>query len=287
MDSIKNVLFPTDFSQNAEKALPYAIDIVKKAQGKLFLLYVDEDPVIINADPYGIRDRNAYTPNVLSHDEVLKKFRDIATFYKLPQEQYCCNIKKGDVKGEILRMAELNDIHLIVMGSKGEKAAKALLMESITKDIRQKAICPLLAIPEGAGFSVISKILYASSLTDDESLIINFLINLARLYEANLTIVHVDQDKYAKKWSVNTLKSIVKKTGYPKLKVKEVIDKNPIDGINETVQELKPDILAMTTSTISTLDHFLHKSITKQMWLQTHIPMLTFIRKKYETIFLG
>jgi len=40
MGVLKNILFPTDFSGNAANALPYAVDLVKKSNGKLSLLNV-------------------------------------------------------------------------------------------------------------------------------------------------------------------------------------------------------------------------------------------------------
>ncbi|MBK6537402.1 MAG: universal stress protein [Ignavibacteria bacterium] len=36
---MKNILFPTDFSQNAENALNYAIEIARKVRGNLILFH--------------------------------------------------------------------------------------------------------------------------------------------------------------------------------------------------------------------------------------------------------
>ena len=42
---IKNILFPTDFSEGSSQALPYAVDLTKRYGAKLYLLHVIYDVV--------------------------------------------------------------------------------------------------------------------------------------------------------------------------------------------------------------------------------------------------
>ncbi len=44
MVTYKNILFSTDFSENAQAALPFAIDLANKYGATLHLLHVYQDP---------------------------------------------------------------------------------------------------------------------------------------------------------------------------------------------------------------------------------------------------
>ena len=85
------------------------------------------------------------------------------------------------------------------MGTKGESADRGLFMGSITKAIIQHSPCPVLAIPEEASFRPVHKIVYATDLRQDETKVINYLVDFAKMYDATLVILHVDHEKKLKR----------------------------------------------------------------------------------------
>lgn len=46
MASIRNILVPTDFSSNADRALEFAVKLATDLHASMHLLYVDDDPML-------------------------------------------------------------------------------------------------------------------------------------------------------------------------------------------------------------------------------------------------
>jgi nucleotide-binding universal stress UspA family protein len=53
---------------------------------------------------------------------------------------------KGDPATEILKLAEVEDIALIVMGTHGRTGLSRLLMGSVAEDVVRRATCPAMMI---------------------------------------------------------------------------------------------------------------------------------------------
>lgn len=280
MDNLKNILLPTDFSENAKNAIPYAIDLIKKNNAKLSLLHVYNIPLMAPTDIFTTSD-NIMTYSITEDVRKLSsdKLKKIINNNQLSGIKHRCFIREGDVQNKIIKIIKKEAIDVIVMGTKGESTKRDLFMGSITKAIIQHATCPILVIPEKATFNTISKIVYATDLQQDESNMINYLVEFAKMYNANLVILHIDHDENIKKWSIDLLKDIINKSNYPKIDYKEIVLNDVVEGINNYVAEFKPDILSMTTNITTLFDKIFHKSLTKELLLHTHIPLLTFNRK--------
>ncbi len=297
MKITNNILFATDFSKNSENALPFAIDLVRKKKGKLYLLHTNELQIITPEDVLKI-NTGLDTIDTVIRDIRLSGENDLKQLikdFKISKIEHKALFRDGDVKNEILDEIKKNDIELIVMGTKGATAENGLLMSSITKSVIQNASCPVFAIPETAKFKNISKIVYLSNLNYDETNIINYLVDFAKLYNAEVVILHIDSNDDAitfistevnilEIWSVDLLKDIIKKVDYPKISIKEMITEDTIEGINEYIKENKTDVIAMTTYTTSLINKLFHKSLTKQVLLHTQIPLLAFNGNKYSEL---
>ncbi len=287
MNDIQNILFPTDFSNNAQNALPYAVDLVKKKQGKLSLLNVYDIPLMAPADAFGMSEDTMANVSQDMRATAQDKLKQIIEDNNLTDLRHRCFVREGVVEDEILQVIQKNDIHLVVMGTKGEASEQGLFMGSITKGVMQHAGCPVLAIPESAEYRQISTIVFATDLQHDESHMVNYMVGFARHYDAEIIVLHIDHDNNYKEWSIELLKNIIDKTDYPKITFKELVNKDTGEGINDYIAAQNPDLLSITTYTTTLFDKIFHKSLTKQMLLQSKIPLLIFNRKKYDTVFLG
>ncbi len=288
MDAVKNILFPTDFSLNAQKALPYAVDMIKRTKGMLYLLHVYDMPLTGSAD-------YAQTPAKGTASDIAEDIRQIALdkmerslkAYELPLFQYQRLVSEGGTMEEILKAVEREDIDLIVMGTRGAKAKRDVFMGSTAKNVIQLAVCPVVAIPEAADFKPISKIVYATNLENDESHLLRYVLEIARLYRATVAVLHINQEDRSPGNDMTGLKDIARNVNYPEVTFTAINETDIVAGINKYVAEEKADVLAMTSYTTTFFDRIVRKSYTEQMLFQTHIPLLAFVRKKYDTIFLG
>ncbi|MBZ0155784.1 MAG: universal stress protein [Alphaproteobacteria bacterium] len=142
--TIKKILFPTDFSEGALNALPYAVDMAKNYGAKLFLLHVVYD--IANAS-------GLYVPHV-SIDEMYKELeagarRELEKF-GLEERRDIGAVEYGILRGvpyeEILRYAGEREIDLIVIGTHGRKGLDRFLFGSTAEKVVRYARCPVLTV---------------------------------------------------------------------------------------------------------------------------------------------
>jgi nucleotide-binding universal stress UspA family protein len=143
---IKRILFPTDFSEGALNALPYAIDLAKSYGAKLHLLHVVYDIATASG---------LYVPHI-SVDEL---YKELDTSAQKELEKFGATAKK-DIKDveytvirgvpyeEILKFAQEKNIDLIIIGTHGRKGLDRVLFGSTAERIVRNALCPVLTVRE-------------------------------------------------------------------------------------------------------------------------------------------
>jgi len=276
MSKIKSILIPSDFSTCSNNALPYAFDLAKKSDASYCLLNVYTTPL-----------GRLYKSNDKLKLNTLSELKQLSKRANISADKVRLEAVEGNVKKEIAIAATELNASLIVIGTRGKTNDRDIFLGSIAKSLVQNAECPVLSIPDEADFKGISKILYATELKYDETEIVNYIIELAKLYDATVVISHVDQSKETKEWSLDMLKDIVDSTSYSKIEYDEIVNSNIEEGINQTIEKHKPDMLAMTTCTGSLIDSIFHFSLTNRMLMHTNTPLLSFKRTINSTIFLS
>jgi nucleotide-binding universal stress UspA family protein len=141
---IKNILFPTDFSEGSAQALQYAVDMSKRYGAKLYVVHVIYD--IAKATGW-------YVPHV-SMDEM---YKDIQEGAKKELERFGVeelagvkNVERRVITGvpheEIINFVGANKIDLVVMGTHGRKGIDKILFGSTAAQVVRHAPCPVLTV---------------------------------------------------------------------------------------------------------------------------------------------
>lgn len=147
MVNYKNILFCTDFSENAQSALPHAIDLAKKYGATLHLLHVYQEPghvaefeISSNIKMDWIRVAH------LVGTEMEKKLKALCE--EVTREVGSCQSKilPGRPHSEILRYAKEAPIDLIVMASHGLTGWEHVLFGSTTERVLRESPCHVLVI---------------------------------------------------------------------------------------------------------------------------------------------
>lgn len=144
MEKIEKILFPTDFSDNSNYALDYALTIANKFGARLYILHVIHELI----DTTGF-----YIPNISLDQlqgDLIKGAGEMMG--KLVKE------KMGDFKDyetaniiglphiEILNMAKDKGVDMIVMGTHGRTGIDRVLFGSTAEKVVKKASCPVLTV---------------------------------------------------------------------------------------------------------------------------------------------
>lgn len=144
MLSIKNILFPIDFSENSSKILPYVLSIASKYDATIYLLHVVED--FCEWGGFYV----PHLPIARFHEEALKGAEKFLETLCDEQLQSCPNFQKilicGDPVTEILKAIEEQKIDLVVMGTHGRKGLEHVFFGSVAENVVKKSPAPVLTI---------------------------------------------------------------------------------------------------------------------------------------------
>ncbi|AHF98205.1 MAG: universal stress protein [Desulfurella sp.] len=141
--SPKNILIPTDLSENAQKAIEYALSLAKAYGAKLHIYYVITD----------LQAALGYVPS-LPLDKIEASMRQEAENYfehiknKILKDfdNFDMHIEVGDAPKKIVEFATNNDIDLIVMGAQGKSALERFVFGSTTEKVLRMSKKPILVV---------------------------------------------------------------------------------------------------------------------------------------------
>jgi nucleotide-binding universal stress UspA family protein len=133
------VLFPTDFTPEAEAAAPYAISMAQENEARLLLLHVMQDP-----DYKGT--------GTTAQDSVANVMHQLYELVPQGAELWCrpdATVRYGNPAERILEVAAEHDTNLIVLGVRdaaGHLGAATHLERTTAHKVVAHAACPVLTV---------------------------------------------------------------------------------------------------------------------------------------------
>ncbi|MCF8084056.1 MAG: universal stress protein [Deltaproteobacteria bacterium] len=142
---VQKILWPTDLSGNAEKALPLVTSLSEKLQGEVHLLYVIEE-LALHEPWYGEFD-SSHIDKI--HDWERKKAEERLDWVCGEHLQGCPLYIKhmaiGDPADEILKIIPKEGIDMVVMAKRGRKGRFSF--GSVTEKVVKNAPVPVSVVP--------------------------------------------------------------------------------------------------------------------------------------------
>jgi len=143
---VKTIVVPSDFSEYAEYAFKWALEMAEKWGAKV---------VVINTAPsfsYLAYPESVYMVDLVKMGKELvadaeKKLQEFAAKKGTSTVAVETRAVLGDPFWEICKAAEQNQADLIVMGSHGRTGIEKLLLGSVTQRLLSIAPCPVLVVP--------------------------------------------------------------------------------------------------------------------------------------------
>lgn len=139
----KKILFPTDFSSAGNSSLAEASSLARDQNAVLVILHVEEPPIAYGGE-------NFYCgPADLISEWLQNELEKIVPTDKSVRYEH--RLVLGSPAHEIIRVAQQENVGLIVMSTHGRTGLKRLLMGSVAETVVRRAPCPVLVYraPEG------------------------------------------------------------------------------------------------------------------------------------------
>lgn len=145
---INQILVPTDFSENAQHAVDYAIEMAKQCSAKLHLLHTPVIPTYLLMDLSYSPGPEAVTRILNESQEALDKQAN--TIAEAGVEHFTA-IREGTVHEVIRDYAKEHDVDLVVVGTHGRTGVSKLMYGSVTERVIKTVHTPIIVVPPQDG----------------------------------------------------------------------------------------------------------------------------------------
>jgi nucleotide-binding universal stress UspA family protein len=270
---MKTILVPTDFSETANNALRYAVELAKFTKAKLILFHAYHVPVPTTETPVMlILPQELEQENIHRIKKLEKQIIESAAGIKTE-----CIVRAGFASDEIKDIAKEKNVDLIVMGITGASKAAQVLLGSNATAVMKKVEVPVLVVPNDARYREVEKIVLACNYSEPVNAKAVLKVKaFAKLLNAKVLVLDVEKPvpvpMYETEPGGEKLEKLLKG-------VEHVLFFSPAediaDGINTFVDDHNCDWLIMIPHKHTGINGLFHKSNTKKMAFHTHIPLLS------------
>ena len=144
MQAFKKILFPIDFSECSQKIFPYALEMARNFEGRLYLLFVAHDiSYLTTIDVPRDTLMNTVAEIARAGENQIEAFgnKHLSDF-----PNYEAKVVTGNPADEIVKFADEQGVDLIVMGTHGRKGLDRTLMGSVADNVIRNAAVPVMTI---------------------------------------------------------------------------------------------------------------------------------------------
>lgn len=285
---MKKILIPTDFSLSAKNAAYYGMHLAKEMKADIKLCNAVTFPVEFPSPTYV--SVPSTTVDMLEQEAVEKlkhtaeKMIEIAQLdaegiIYHPSIEY--ETKIGPVTEMVVNLARERSVSLVVMGMSGSGGLGQFLLGSNSRAMIEAATFPVLFVPANARFRKLSKIAFATDLSEQDVAVIHVLAGFARILNAEILIVHISdqtpenmagKDKKNKEF----LNEITNKVNYHKIYYQHVLSDTVDAGLSWLAGYGQIEMLAMVHRKHNVLHRLFKGSHTQRLRKKIEIPLLVF-----------
>ncbi len=263
---MKRLLVPTDFSENAENALKFAINLANHFESKIYLLSVYQ----VHSPTGSLKDIERFLKeeNEVQLSRLVKKYKT-ALFHDTSLDAMTIN---GYTVSTIVNFAGQHDVDLIIMGTQGSSALHEIFIGSNTVGVIKRANKPILAIPSGFKYKPFKKIVLALDESDHfPKEQIAPLLALAKSYKSKILVYHIAEPNEEKGVSPSINEYL---NGLDYSIHENIGISNINEGINAFVERNEADMLCMITRKRRFLEGIFNPSVTRKEAFNSPVPLL-------------
>ena len=276
----KRILLPTDYSNNALNAIRYAQRLYKDVSCDFYLLNTYQ------VSGYALDSMMVPEPGEQLYETFKRKSEEgmdrLLGMLHLepdnPKHHFETRCEFNSLIEAVRHMVAKKDIDTIIMGTKGLTGSKARIFGTHTVKVMESIkACPVIAIPESPVFQPPREILFPTDYrTNFKKKEMQYLIEIAKLHDSRINVLHIDQDKDGKlnkeeETNRLLLQDILDGTDYemhflPAIKL--------VKGINAFMESRNCDMLSFLNRKHLFFGSILSNPLVKEIGYEPKVPIL-------------
>lgn len=275
LNTMKKILFPTDFSDAATNAFVHALEFAKVVNAELILLHTFEIPVY-DSQFFPENYASIYSSIELAKFEMFKdeipKLRQIAAERKLEDIVIKHRLMDGDLIYNLKNAVEEDQVDFVIMGTNSASDWTKFFTGSNTESVISGVEVPVLCIPIDAKYKKVKTIGFTTRYREKDKKELKKILKIAKKTGAKVKSLYV-------KTSNSDVSEEVRKEWE-----KEFSEENveflvlPSDDVKETILDFilykDIDILTTITHKRSFFESIFDSSFSKKIAKEVTIPIL-------------
>lgn len=240
---LKNILYATDLSFSAERALPYAHEIARRYGATIQVVHAIQRGKYPSLPP-------AAWPTEAHQEEIFRQESKADLDQALQDVPHKMIFRTGPVADVIDEVMHEVKSDLLVMSTQGSSAVENVILGSMAEKMFRHTRCPVLTVGPAVAAkprntAELNRILYATDFSTESLAAAPLAISLAQEHRALLLLLHcVEQNGESPAIMRRTLADLVPygvelrtaplcmaETGHPATKILEVAESHGVDLI--------------------------------------------------------
>ncbi len=273
---MKNILVPTDFSENCTKAAQLGIEIAKLYSSEIHFLHLMKTPVDwVKLDKL----KEKRYPETLKKIGIAKaKLRKLERTAE--REDLTCRTFLQYDAGQADILEHSNHFHhdFIITGSSGTKGVIREITGSNVEEIVRKANTPVIVVKDEAVAFPFKNIVFVSDFKDDVTNAFKQVISIANKCDARIHLLRINTqtDFNSIDVGLKPIEQLLRK--FPELKKYSLAVYNEASvetGINTFIKQNPIDLIAMVTHGKTGFLSLFSKSIAEGVTNHSTLPVMT------------
>ncbi|SMO59900.1 universal stress protein [Fodinibius sediminis] len=272
---LKNILFPTDFSINAQRALPFAAKIASLTGSTLILFHAIQ--VDLDFAPNFRQDQKKVTNKASQRFDTLiadlkrdDQYKDIEISRVLESEQPTAGI---------LEISSEYKADLIVMGTKGATGDRNIIFGSVASSTINSSEVPVLAVPPDGGLDDLKHITFTTDYHEGDLNALKQTFDLAELFKSRVEVIYVaKQRSLLTEIKFRGFRDLVKdRSDYKNISFELKYDSDFFAVMADYFKDNPHSLLVMVRHKKAFWEKLVERNRTKEMAFYTKVPLLVLI----------
>ncbi|WOD42961.1 universal stress protein [Hwangdonia lutea] len=274
---MRKILIPTDFSENAIKAIQYAVELLKYEITEFYLMHAYQDDIYADEDLLAQEslDKVSAIISENSKEKLKSTLKLIRSVSPNPRHSYHIISSNNLLVDEANKIVDEQNIDMIVMGTRGKTNDRKLTFGSHTLQVLKYVQCPVLAIPENYKYTQPKHILFPTDyMIPYKRRELKLLCEIAIPFRAVIDMLYISTSHKLSLRQKDNKAFIERELCKNNINFKIENSKHIINAIYKNIIENNTDILVMVNTRYSFLESMLYQSTIDELSLNLDIPFL-------------
>lgn len=284
LTTMKQILVALNLRSDYQNILDYACSLASRSQASITLYYAGAKRLFVQGNTLVLSPEEGHQKldERFKPSDVRKTLHGVIDQLQEAQVNFRLKLVAGSAVYGMVREANTSLYDLLIMGSHHTTNLLGYFRGSMANRVMGDVKVPVFVVPAKTPFSGIEHISYAVDLAEYDPEIIRQVREIAALFDAKLSIVHVNEGKQGAEVEKSSYRDCLEQTisatlDYPKIYYKFFDHADPFGGILKHLSNSNSNLLAMTNrKSFSWSSIFSSKSLTHKMAKELQVPLLAF-----------